>query len=56
VELYDVWRVTYATYEEVAREGDKKPVRVARNLPLAKALALVEQLGFAHCAKLADDD
>lgn len=49
--LYAVWRVTYATYEEMAWQGDIKPVMVAKDLPLAKAIELAEQYGFGYCAK-----
>jgi hypothetical protein len=49
--LYAVWRVTYATYEEMARTGDIKPVMVAKDLPYEKAIALADSLGFGHCAK-----
>ena len=46
-----VWRVTYATCQEVEQDGDVPPKQVSSAMTLEQALALVARLGFGHCAK-----
>lgn len=48
---WHVWRVTYGTYEEVARDGDKEQELVESWLSFKEAAALVEKLGFGYCMK-----
>jgi hypothetical protein len=49
-ERWDVWRVHYATYAEIAAYGEKPRGRVAGGLSLEQALDLVMRLGFGHSA------
>lgn len=49
-EFWDVWRVPYQTYADIAARGELKRTRVARMLPLAQALELMQSLGFGHSA------
>jgi hypothetical protein len=48
---WEVWRVTYATYDEVEVLGDIKPVRVLGGLTLEDAKRRADELGFGHCVK-----
>lgn len=43
---WDIWRVEYRTYEEIALYGDYQRERVARGLSFEKAKELVEQLSI----------
>lgn len=44
--MWDVWKVRYMTYAEIAEQGEKPRELVARRLTFEKARALVESLGF----------
>ncbi len=47
-DLWDVWKVYYMTYAEIAEQGEKPRELVARRLSFEAARALVERLGFGH--------
>lgn len=49
--LWNVWRVTYGTYADVARDGDTKPVLVQRDMSFDHARRLVDRMGFGFCMK-----
>jgi hypothetical protein len=49
--MWAVWFVTYAFYEDVARDGDIPPRLVQRGLSLDAAKRLADRLGFGHCVK-----
>lgn len=51
VSAWNVWRVFYATYAEVARDGDQPQQLVAAHLSFEAAKKLVGELGFGHCMK-----
>lgn len=46
--MWDVWKVYYATYAEIAEHGDKPRELVARRLSFEKAREMVAALGFGH--------
>lgn len=50
-QLWNVWRVHYATYAEVLTMGDKQQEIVSRNLTYEQAKKMVEELGFGYCMK-----
>jgi hypothetical protein len=49
--MWYVWFITYGTYEDVARDGDIKPRRIAGPMSFAAAHRLVDDRGFGYCMK-----
>jgi len=47
---WNVWKVHYMTYAQIAEFGDRPRELIARGLSLEAALAMVELLGFGHSA------
>lgn len=46
--LYCVWKAHYATYEELAVQGEIKPQLVQKDLTFEVAQDLVKKLGFGY--------
>lgn len=46
--VWDVWKVDYASYDEVKRRGDVLPVVVLKALSFEAARAAVAKLGFGY--------
>lgn len=46
--MWDIWKVYYMTYAEMAEFGDKPRELVASRLTFDRARAMVEALGFGY--------
>ena len=46
--MWDVWKVYYMTYAEIATFGDKPRELVASRLTFENAQAMVKRLGFGY--------
>ena len=46
--MWAIWKTYYMTYAEVAEQGDKPHELVARGLPWADAVAMIERMGFGY--------
>jgi hypothetical protein len=51
MERWDVWLVTYATYEEIRQHGDRPARLVAPGLSFDEAARMVDERGFGYCMK-----
>lgn len=49
--MWGLWLVQYATYAEIAEQGDKPPRLIAGSLTFAAAQRMVEERGFGYCMK-----
>lgn len=52
--LWNVWRVHYMTYAEIAAQGEKPAELVGRRLSFERAQRMVDDLGFGYCMKPAE--
>jgi hypothetical protein len=46
--MWDVWKVYYMTYAEIAKYGDKPRELIAQRITFEKARELVDRLGFDY--------
>ena len=49
--VWAVWRVHYATYQQTAAEGHRRPVQLDGPMTATAAMRRADALGFGHCAR-----